>query len=126
MSLSSLRYYYSVPKQDYRASLQFIEAGRKPDEKIVVIHLAEKGYRFYAPRFGLKEGVDFFSVRSMETLDEVLSSHGKQVTFLVTTFPRALRLTYPGLDARIIQDWMPVRTFPGTIGDGEISVWKRR
>ncbi len=127
ISLASLKRYYTVPKQAYRASLQFIEAERQPDEKIIVIHLAETGYRFYAPRFGLTEGTDFFSVRSVETLDAVLSSHDEQESaFLVTTFPRALRLTYPELDARIAHGWTRVHTFPGTIGDGEISVWKQR
>jgi len=125
-SLVSLRNYYSIPKQNYLASLQFIESERKPDEKIIAVHLTETGYRFYANHFGLKEGVDFFSVRSIEAFDEILMSHGERVTFLVTTFPRALRLSYPELDARISREWTQVHTFPGTIGDGEVSVWKRR
>ncbi len=124
VSIASLRRYYSVPKQAYRASLEFIEAERKSGEIIIVIHLAEKGYRYYAPRFNLKEGKDFYSVRSMETLDSVLSRHTDQNIFLVTTFPRALHLTHPDLAERIARDFESVRTFPGTIGDGEISVWK--
>ncbi len=124
VSLASLKRYYSVPKQAYRASLEFIVAERKSDEIIIVIHLAETGYRYYAPRFNLEEGKDFFSVRSMETLDSVLSRHADQNIFLVTTFPRALRLTHPDLAERIARDFESVRTFPGTIGDGEVSVWK--
>ncbi len=126
VSLASLKRYYSIPKQAYRASLDFIVAERKSDEIIIVIHLAEIGYRYYAPRFNLEEGKDFFSVRSIETLDSVLSRHADQNIFLVTTFPRALRLTHPDLAERITRDFESVRTFPATIGDGEVSVWKYR
>jgi hypothetical protein len=45
---------------------------------------------------------------------------------VVTTLPRFLRLRKPDLDARIQQDWQVIRSFPGTIGDGQISVWTSR
>lgn len=126
ISLVPLRHYYSVPKQAYRASIQYLEAERKPDEIVIVIHLAELGYRYYGQRFGLKEGEDYFFVRSVQALDAVLSAQSTKRSFLVTTFPRALRLSYPDLDARIAKNWQVLRTFPATIGDGEISVWKQR
>ncbi len=126
ISLASLRYYYSIPKQPYRASIQYLESQRKPGDIALVIHLAEKGYRYYGKRFGLVEGKDYFLVRSVEALDRVLSAHGETHSFLVTTFPRALHLLYPDLEARIVKGWAPARTFPATIGDGSISVWKPR
>jgi hypothetical protein len=124
ISLVPLRHYYSVPKQAYRASIQYLEAQRKSDEIVIVIHLAEKGYQYYGQRFGLKEGEDYFCVRSVQALDAVLSAHSAKRSFLVTTFPRALRLSYPDLEARIAKNWQVIRTFPATIGDGEISLWK--
>jgi len=127
ISLISLKRYYAVPKQAYRASIKYIEAERqRGDPPIIAIHLMEKGYRFYAPKFGLREDRDWFSVRSVESLDAVLSANRGRPGIIVTTFPRALRITYPDLLARISKGWTLARTFPATVGDGEISVWKPR
>ena len=126
VSLASLRRYYSVPKQSYRTSLEYIEANRKPGEIILAVHLAEGGYRFYAKEFNLKEDTDFFAVRSVKMLDSILASHDGHGAYLVTTLPRGLHLTHPDLEARIAQDWEVIQTFPATVGDGEISVWRQR
>ena len=126
VSLSSLRYYYSVPKQAYRASIQYLEEKRKPDEIVMVIEYAEKGYRYYGKQFGLKEDKEYFFVRSMEAFDAVLFSNSEKRSLLVTTFPRALHLNNPNLESRIKRGWTVIRTFPGTIGDGQISVWAQR
>ncbi|MBA2493953.1 MAG: glycosyltransferase family 39 protein [Acidobacteria bacterium] len=126
VSLASLRRYYSVPKQPYRTSLAFIEAQRKPGEIILAVHHMENGYRFYAKEFNLKEDEDFFAVRSVKMLDSILSAHDARGAYLVTTLPRGLRLTHPDLEARIGQDWEVVQTFPATLGDAEVSVWRQR
>ena len=126
VSLASLRRYYSVPKQPYRTSLAFIEAQRKPGEIILAVHHMENGYRFYAKEFNLKEDEDFFAVRSVKMLDSILSAHDARGAYLVTTLPRGLRLTHPDLEARIAQDWEVVQTFPATVGDAEVSVWRQR
>jgi len=123
ISLASLRYYYSVPKQSYRASLKYLESTRKPDEIVIVIYIAEKGYLYYGKRFGIRDGQDYFFVRSVESLDAVLSSHPGRRSYLVTTFPRALHIYSPELEARISSGWKVARSFPATIGDGQISVW---
>ncbi len=125
-SLASLRRYYSVPKQPYRTSLGYIEAQRQPGEIILAVHHTEGGYRFYAKEFNLKEDEDFFAVRSVKMLDSILSTHHGRGAYLVTTLPRALRLTHPDLEARIVQDWVVVQTFPATVGDAEVSVWRQR
>ena len=125
-SLSSLKHYYLVPKQSYRASLDYIEAQRQPGDPIITIYLSEHGYRFYGRRFGLKEGEDWFPVRSVESLDSVLSKTRGHPSIVVTTFARALRFSHPDLLKRILEGWIQDRTFPATIGDGEISVWKER
>ena len=122
--LLSLRRYYTVPKQSYRASLQYIAAVRQPGESIIAAYLSEPGFRFYGDRFGLKEGRDWFPVRSVESLDSILSMKHGHSSFVVTTFTRALRISRPDLWQRISEGWASDRTFPATIGDGEISVWK--
>lgn len=126
VSLVSLRHYYSVPKQPFRESIQYIEAERQPGDIIIAVFLAEGGYRFYGPQYHLEEGKDYFPVRSVEALDAVLASHPGARTFVVTTFSRALRLAYPDLDARIARDWSRSRTFPATVGDGEVTIWTQR
>jgi mannosyltransferase len=125
-SLATLRHYYAVPKQAYRASLEYIAAVRTQGEPIIAAHLMEKGYRFYGESFGFVENADFFSVRSVAALEAVLAGHRDTSSIIVTTLPRALRLGHPDLYARITENWTIVRTFPGTIGDGEISVWRQK
>ncbi len=126
VSLASLRRYYSVPKQPYRTSLAFIESQRKPGEIILAVHHMENGYRFYAKEFNLKEDEDFFPVRSVKMLDSILAAHDGRGAYLVTTLRRGLHLTHPDLEARIVQDWEVVQTFPATVGDAEVSVWRQR
>jgi len=126
VSLVSLRRYYSVPKQPYRTSLAYIEAQRQPGEIILAVNYADSGYRFYAKEFNLTEDVDFFAVRSVHKLDSILSLHDGRRAYLVTTLSRNLRLKVPELEARIVQDWEVVKTFPATIGDAEVSVWRHR
>jgi len=126
VSLSSLKYYYSVPKQAYRASIQYLEETRKPDEIVMVIDIAEKGCRYYGRQFGIKEDKEYFFVRTLEAINEVLSANSGKRSFLVTTFHRNLHLTNWDLESRIKRGWTVIRTFPGTIGDGQISVWAQR
>ena len=92
----------------------------------MVIDLAAAGYRYYGKRFGLKEGEDYFFIRSMEDFEAVLSSHGQKPNFLVTTLNRLFRLRQPDLHARIVKEWTLIRTYPGTIGEGDILIWDWR
>ncbi len=125
VSLSALPHYYATPKQAYRSSIEYVEAARQPDELVIVIHIAELGYRYYGERYHLREGKDYFYVRSVAALDDVLAQNPGRRAWLVTTFPRALRLSLPDLDARIRRDWVAVREFPATIGDGALTVWRQ-
>lgn len=124
-SVAALPRYYSVPKQPYRASLAYVEVARAPEDIVIAIHLAEGGVRYYAPRIDLDSGATYYA-RTVESLDAILAAHPSRPSWLVTTFPRALRLGVPELDARIKRDWEVVRTFPATIGDGQISVWRQK
>jgi mannosyltransferase len=124
MSLSSLPRYYTVPKQAYRSSLAYIEATRRASDMVIVVHLAETGYRYYGQQFNVQEGQDYFYVRSVEALDHVLSDNPNRRSWLVVTFPRALQISLPGLYARIRRDWQVVAEFPGTVGDGQITLWR--
>lgn len=126
VSLAALPRYYEVPKQAYRASIEYVESKRQPAGMVVVIHLAETGIRYYGRRYGVLEGQDYFYVRTVAALDRVLAEHPGRPSWLIVTLPRALRLGLPDLDARIRRDWVVERRFPGTIGDGDITVWGER
>ena len=100
-----------------------LESQRKPGEIVIVIDVAEKGFRYYASRLGLREGQDYVAVRSMDAFDEVVHAHGAKSVLLVTTFRRAFRLRFPEWAARFQNEWKVVQTFPATVGDGAIAVW---
>ncbi len=63
VSLASLPRYYSVAKQPYRTSLEYIEAQRQPGEIILAVHHMENGYRFYAEKFNDFDKSAFFRQR---------------------------------------------------------------
>lgn len=123
-SAASLPRYYAIPKQPYQASMEYLENLRGPGDIVIVVHLAEKGYRYYGARYELKEGKEYFFVRSEEAFDEIISAHATSRIYLVTTFRRALEIKYPELVERIASGWSVDQKFPATVGDGAIVVWK--
>lgn len=125
-SIAALPHYYTVPKQPYRAALAFVEASRQPGSRVFVIHYASSGVRYYLERTGTPDTDYDVRVRTLAALDEALAKRPGRPVWLLTTFPRALRLGEPDLDARIKRDWEIVRTLPATVGDGQISVWRQK
>ncbi len=118
--------YYEIPKQPYVASAEYLRGERRPDDLVVVVHLAETGYRYYGPRFGLEEHRNCVYLRSKEALEAVVRSHTQGRVVLVTTFPRLMRVEFPDLASAIDQGWTVARVFRGTIGDGDVTVWTPR
>ena len=115
--------YYPTPKQPYVASVDYVRQQLRPADLLVVVHLAEVGYRYYGPRIGLDEGRNTVYLRSRADLEAVMRSHTTGRILLVTTFPRIMRLEFPDLASAIDDGWTVARRFPGTIGDGDIAVW---
>jgi hypothetical protein len=126
VSTAALPRYYAVPKQAYRRALEHAEARRQPGGIVLVVHLAESGVRYYGPRYGIREGVDYFYLRSIAALERTLAVQAGRPSWLIVTFPRALRIGVPDLEARIRRDWVVDQTFPGTVGDGDLTVWRER
>jgi mannosyltransferase len=125
-SATALPRYYRVPKQAYRASLAHVESARQPNGLVVEIHYAEAGFDYYRRREGMQGSPDYLQARTVPALDAILAAYPDRPVWLLTTFPRALRIDVPDLDARIKRDFEVDRRFPGTIGDGDIYVWRRR
>ena len=99
---------------------------REPGDRLVVIYLAEWGFRYYAQDFGLRESEDYFYVRSLERFDEVVLEATPGRSLLVTTLHRPLEIRYPQLLARIRSGWEIAERFPGTIGGGTLAIWTPR
>lgn len=118
--------YYEVPKQPYVSSAQYLRHARGPRDLVVFVHLAEEGYRYYGPRFGLEEGRGCVYLRTRADFDRVVRAYTGGRVLLVTTFPRALRLELPDLAAAIEAGWRPQQVFPATVGDGDITIWTPR
>lgn len=124
LSLASLRTYYAIPKQPTRQSLEWVLGEKDPDDLLVCAYLSEWGPRFYGAAYGLEEGRSFLVARSMEALATIEQANPGRKTWLLTTFPRALRKRFPDLHQHILDRYDVVRSFPSTIGDGHITVWK--
>jgi mannosyltransferase len=126
VSLASLTSYYSRPKQDFRGAIHYVEEHRAPGDLVIALYLADWGYWFYGKTLGVIKDKDYFPVRSSEALESLLTKHPNAKSWVVMTLPRILRLSHPELFARIQEDWTPIQRFPGTVGDGEVSVWVRK
>ncbi|QJR37326.1 glycosyltransferase family 39 protein [Gemmatimonas groenlandica] len=126
LSAASLARYYATPKQPYRAALAYVERERKPDDRVVVVYLAELGMRYYGARAGAPLEQRYRFVRTVPALDSALARRGAGRVWLVVTFERALQMDLPELNARVRSGWTLQQTFDGTVGDGGISVWRER
>lgn len=125
LSLASLRDYYRIPKQPTRTSLEWVLARKAPDDPLVTVYLAKWGTRFYGPSLGLEEGSSYFVAHSRQEIEGVERENRGRTVWLLTTFPRTLRVEYSALDRYIRDRYGVERVFPATIAGGEVTVWKR-
>lgn len=125
LSAASLKRYYTIPKQPYRAALAYVEQRRRPEDLVLLVYLAELGSQYYVERMHLPLS-QYRPVRTMPALDSLFANRGTAHTWLVVTFERALRMDLPELDARLRAGWVEQTKFAGTVGDGGIGVWAER
>ncbi|MDX1648478.1 MAG: glycosyltransferase family 39 protein [Myxococcota bacterium] len=105
------------PKQDFVGARDFVEAQRAPDDVVVTAGLATYPYdRLYAPAWG--------SVEDAAELEAVAAAPGR--TWLVMTFPAYMAEAHPKLLERARTRFARVRPCGGTVGGGEIQVWRSR
>jgi hypothetical protein len=124
-SLVPMPRYYATAKQPFRASLAYLQAERRPGDVVVAVYLTDEGSRYYGSAFGFDD-TNLYAARTQEAFDSLLAEHPHDRIWIVTTLHRILSLTYPKLVAELRADWTPVRVFPATIGNGEITVWRPR
>ena len=107
---------YRSPKQDYPAARDYVESIRGASEPVVAISLAIYPYEnYYAPQWLTAESISDF--------DRVVDPRG---TWVVSSFPTYLRSIHPEIVERLASDFELLREFPGTLGDGAISVYHTR
>jgi len=122
-STPSLLRYYALPKQDFKTAVQYMKSIRGPHQVLMPIYTSEGGFEYYADEAGLKSGTDYFVVRDQHRFDSVLAHRQPENVLVLTTFARALHMDHPELEQLIAKDWQVAKIFPGTIGDGAVTVW---
>jgi mannosyltransferase len=123
VSLLSLRWYYTVPKQPFIAAIAYVEQRRHPDDLVLAVTPTTRGVRFYGDRLQAPIASHYRFISSVAELDSAVAARGSERTFVLTTLEYGLSLQHPELLARIRAGWERDTSFPGTIGDGQISVW---
>ena len=108
---------WALPKQDYLGAKAYVEAQRQPGDAVVTVGLAAKVYRDYYAS-------DWTICSTPEELDRLRRSHER--VWLVYTLPVQLQGFLPDLWAAIQHDFSVVKTFPGTLGGGEVYVCRER
>jgi hypothetical protein len=114
--------YYTVPKQDFRGAVRYLEDAHPRETAVIVIDQARGGFRYYARRFGIP-WERYVAVKTDAELDRAIAAQSDRPVLLVTTLHRILRINSPEAVERIERDWREVRSFPATIGGGRITIW---
>jgi hypothetical protein len=108
-SASTVPRCYALPKQDYTSARAFAERFGP----VVTVGLAGHAYgKYYAP--------EWFVAQSAEELNRFRAAHPGGP--LVYTLPIELEAFHPDLWRVVRRDFEIVRTFPGTLGGGEVFV----
>jgi mannosyltransferase len=123
---ASLPRYYRTPKQPYRAAVAYLERSLRPGDAAVVIYVAESGFRYYVERERVRDPNAYHYVRTTAALDSIMTEKQGGRILLATTLPGILRQYLPDLFRRISECCEVVRVFPGTLGDGDITIWEQR
>lgn len=121
----SLPYYYSTPKQPYRAAMTLAE-GRYGEGNIVVVSNAAAGFQYYVRRMQRPAASRYVYTRTLASFDSLTAGSNAGPPQVLTTFSRALRLELPEIESRLRGEWQVDTTFAATVGDGEIIAWSRK
>jgi mannosyltransferase len=108
---------YALPKQDFTGARAFVEGSLAAGDEVAVAGLAEHAYGlYYAPTWKI-----------VRTSDELMALRATaRRTFLVYTLPIELRAAHADLWRMIQADFEMERMFRGTLGGGEVYVYRER
>ncbi len=114
VSMLALPALYRYPKQDYEGALRYVDATAGPDDAVLSagVGTAVPYQRYYGRSWRRLQGAaDLAHVREQ----------GK-VTWVLFTLRQYLDALEPDLIAEITARCTPVKTFPATVGGGQIVV----
>jgi uncharacterized membrane protein len=112
-SLVALIPNYRYPKQDFSGALRFVEAERTGAEPIATVGLTTPVYRDY---FGRR----WEPVASLDELNR-LRGEARRV-WVLYTLEGYIESNTPDLMAALRSDCRKARVFPGTVGNGDVTV----
>ncbi|MCH8806866.1 MAG: glycosyltransferase family 39 protein [Planctomycetes bacterium] len=116
-SASILPRCYALPKQDFIGAREFVERTRTKDEPVAAAGLAGMAYEMYFASH-------WANVQEPAQLERVRAA--SQRTWMVYTLPIHLRNYHRAIWDVIERDFEVVRVFPGTLGDGAVTVCRER
>jgi hypothetical protein len=106
---------YQYPKQDFLGARDFVETAKRPGDDVATMGLAVLPFsRYYAPHWHI--------VDSVEELRGLGTDGGS--TWLVYAYSGAMKEHYAGALATLESEFELVRRFPGTLGDGDVFVYR--
>ena len=108
---------YAYPKQDFEGAVRLVEQLRGPQDVTTSTGLAARSiHRYFAPAWPVTE--------SPEELDRMLAS-GRTV-WLITSFQSHTRATQSAIMGRVDTRFDMVADLPGTLGGGDVQVYRSR
>ena len=108
---------YRYPKQDFQSTYRYIDQHAGENDNIIALHMA---------------GVIFRDIYETEWLvperDDELSLHESEssATWVVYTLPRYIKSARPQWQAKLNSEYQLARTFKGSLGDGDILVYRKQ
>jgi hypothetical protein len=112
-SLRMLPPAYRIPKQDLLGALRYVEQRRQAGDRVATVGEASHVYQgFY--------GTDWDHVESVADLQSLLDSNSR--VWVVSIFPVHLQASFPDIKTRLDEQFKRSRSFPATVGGGEIDV----
>ncbi len=109
--------YYRLPKQDFRGAYELIEAEAASGDARVGIQSAGTALGgYYDPAY-----VKIESVADLKTAEAT-----GEATWVVMTLERLTERVQPDLYGQVLDRYELVRRFPGSVGDGDVTVYRRQ
>jgi mannosyltransferase len=108
---------YRFPKQDFVGARDFVLQSRAPQDVVVSVGLASMAFsRYYAPDWRVAES--WPEIQNMRSA----SSH----VWVIYTSPLHMSENHPDVLAGLTSEFDRVKFFPGTLGGGEVLVYRSR
>ncbi|MBT8416312.1 MAG: glycosyltransferase family 39 protein [Silicimonas sp.] len=107
---------YSAPKQDFAGALALVEEVRGPSDRVLALGPSGVIFRHHYK-------ADWDIVTDQAGYEDAMSAPGPVI--VVVSFPARVFRLMPGLERDVADDLERIARFPGTLGDGDVLVYRR-